>query len=185
MEQEQFPLISRILHWTMAVMVIAMLFIGIGMVASLAEYHRLVSIHKPLGIAILVLVAIRLVNRVVNPPPPLPPDVPAIERIAIQVSVTILYFLMFALPLVGWAMLSAADCPVVLFRSIRLPPLLPHDPAMYAMLRTAHSFLAFLLFATFLAHVSGAMLHALIVRDGVFESMASFGKKAREKPAGD
>jgi len=31
----QFPIISRMLHWTMAVMVLAMLFIGIGMVASL------------------------------------------------------------------------------------------------------------------------------------------------------
>jgi cytochrome b561 len=54
-----FPLFSRILHWTMAAMVIAMLFIGIGMVSSVAEYHRLVSIHKPLGILILILVAIR------------------------------------------------------------------------------------------------------------------------------
>jgi len=183
--EQQFPLISRILHWTMAVMVIAMLFIGIGMVASLAEYHRLVSIHKPLGIAILVLVAVRLVNRLINPPPPLPPSVPAIERIAIQVSVTILYFLMFALPLVGWALLSAADYPVVLYGSVTLPPILPHDGAVYAVLRTAHSVLAFLLFATFLAHFSGAMLHALIVRDGVFESMASFGRRARGKPAGN
>jgi cytochrome b561 len=158
----------------MAVMVLAMLFIGIGMVASLADYHRLVTIHKPLGIAILILVAIRLVNRLVNPPPPLPASVPAIERLAIQVSVTVLYVLMFALPLVGWAMLSAADYPIVLFGSLTLPPVLPHNPALYAVLRTAHSALAFLLFVTFVAHFSGAMMHALILRDGVFESMASF-----------
>lgn len=37
--QQQFPAFSRILHWTMAVMVLAMLFIGIGMVASLEDYH--------------------------------------------------------------------------------------------------------------------------------------------------
>jgi cytochrome b561 len=60
---EQFPFISRVLHWTMAVMVLAMLFIGIAMVASLADYHWLVSIHKPLGILILILVTIRLINR--------------------------------------------------------------------------------------------------------------------------
>src|SRR5271169_5004170 len=54
----QFPIISRILHWTMAVMVLAMLFIGIGMVASLSDYHWLVSIHKPLGVLILILDAI-------------------------------------------------------------------------------------------------------------------------------
>jgi cytochrome b561 len=60
MTQQRFPVLSRILHWSMAAMIIAMLFIGIGMMSSLADYHWLVSIHKPLGIAILVLVTIRL-----------------------------------------------------------------------------------------------------------------------------
>src|ERR1700722_18798197 len=105
MMQEQFPLSSRILHWTMAVMILAMLFIGIGMVASLEDYHWLVSIHKPLGIGILILVAVRLVNRLITPPPPLPADVPALERLAINASIITLYVLMFALPLVGWGML--------------------------------------------------------------------------------
>jgi cytochrome b561 len=181
--QQQFPLVSRILHWTMAAMVLAMLFIGIAMVASLSDYHRLVAIHKPLGILILVLVTIRLVNRLLNPPPPLPPAMPAIERLAINTSVAMLYTLMFALPLVGWAMLSAADYPIALYRSLSLPPILSPDPALYSVLRTAHSALALLLFVTFIAHFSGAMMHALIIRDGVFESMASWKKRWRENLA--
>ena len=71
-QHQPFTLLSRILHWTMAALILAMLFIGIGMVGSLSDYHRLVAIHKPLGILVLVLVAIRLVNRLLNPPPPLP-----------------------------------------------------------------------------------------------------------------
>jgi len=35
----QLTAFSRILHWTMAVLVLAMLFIGIGMVSSLSDYH--------------------------------------------------------------------------------------------------------------------------------------------------
>jgi cytochrome b561 len=173
----QFPLLSRILHWTMAVMVLGMLFIGIGMVGSLADYHRLVMLHKPLGIAILILVSIRLVNRLLNPPPPLPPTMPTIEHLAINASVAVLYTLMLALPLVGWAMLSAADYPIVLYGSLSLPQILPRDPRLYSVLRNAHSALAFLLFATFIVHFSGAMMHALIFRDGVFESMASLRKR--------
>jgi cytochrome b len=69
----QFTAFSRILHWTMAVLVLAMLFIGIGMVSSLSDYHWLVSIHRPLGILILILVAIRLVNRLLNPAPAVAP----------------------------------------------------------------------------------------------------------------
>lgn len=48
--QLQFPIFSRMLHWTMAVLVLAMLFIGIGMVSSLSDYHWLVSTHWPLGV---------------------------------------------------------------------------------------------------------------------------------------
>ena len=40
-QSERFPFLSRLLHWLMAVMVLATLFIGIGMVASLANYRCL------------------------------------------------------------------------------------------------------------------------------------------------
>ena len=79
-EDKRFSAFSRLLHWTMAAMILAMLFIGVGMVASLPNYHRLVSIHEPLGIAILVLVAIRLANRLLNPAPSLPEGIPAWQR---------------------------------------------------------------------------------------------------------
>ena len=170
----QFTAFSRILHWTMAVLVLAMLFIGIGMVSSLSDYHWLVSIHRPLGILILVLVAIRLVNRLLNPAPPLPQGMPVWQRFAAHASHVVLYALLFALPLVGWGMLSAARYPIVLYGSLQLPPILPHEVALYAVLRMTHTVLAFLLFATFLAHFAAALMHALIYRDGVFQSMASW-----------
>jgi len=173
-QHPRFATFSRILHWTMAVMVLAMLFIGIGMVASLMDYHWLVSMHKPLGILILVLVAIRLVNRLVNPAPPLPEGMPGWQRFAAYASHVALYALMFALPLVGWGMLSAARYPIVLYGPLELPPILPHDAALYAVLRTTHTVLALLLFATFIAHFSAALMHALVYRDGVFQSMASW-----------
>jgi cytochrome b561 len=170
-QHRPFTPLSRLLHWTMAVLILAMLFIGIGMVASLPHYHTLISIHRPLGILILALVAIRLVNRLLNPPPPLPRGMPAWQRLAAIGSHVLLYVLMFALPLVGWSMLSAAGYPITLFGSWQLPPILPRNPELFATLRTTHTVLALLLFATFLAHMAAALMHALIFRDGVFPSM--------------
>ncbi len=168
---EHFSIWSRLLHWVMATLILAMLFIGVAMVSSLSDYHRLVAIHKPIGILILILVAARLVNRLVNPPPLLPAGMPPLLRFAAQASHWLLYALMFALPLVGWAMLSAAGYPIALVGPIHLPPILPHDGALYATLRPLHTVLAFVLFATFLVHLGAALVHALIFRDGVFESM--------------
>jgi len=166
-----FPIISRLLHWIMAAMVLAMLFIGIAMISSLSDYHRLVAIHRPLGILILFLVAIRLVNRLIHPPPPLPAGMPAILSFAAYASHWLLYGLMVAQPLVGWAMLSAAGYPIVLAGSWHLPAIVPHDDSLYALLRPLHTQLAYLLFATFLAHLGAALMHALIFRDGVLQSM--------------
>jgi hypothetical protein len=98
---------------------------------------------------------------------------PGWQRFAAQASHVVLYALMFALPLVGWGMLSAARYPIVLYGPLQLPPILPHDAALYAVLRRMHAVLAFLLFATFLAHFVAALMHSLIFRDGVFQSMAS------------
>ena len=172
---DRFPLVSRLLHWLMAALILAMLFIGAGMAASVSErYALLVSIHRPLGIAILILVAIRLVNRWVNPPPPLPNSIPPVQRLAARASHLLLYALMVVMPLVGWAMLSAARTPIVLWGPLQLPPILPQDPVLYATLRHLHLYLAYLLYGTFLIHLGAALLHGLIRRDGVFGSMASW-----------
>ena len=131
------------------------------------------AIHRPIGILILVLVAIRLVNRIIRPAPPLAAAMPPLLRFAAHASHVLLYALMFALPLIGWSMLSAAGYPIVLVGSWHLPPILPHSISLYAVLRPLHTALAYLLFATFLAHLGAALTHALVFRDGIFQSMAS------------
>jgi cytochrome b561 len=181
--QERFSVSSRVIHWLMAVMILAMLCIGIGMAASVSErYKSLVSIHKPLGIAILVLVVIRFVNRRINPPPALPDSLPAVQRVAAKASHVLLYVLMFIMPLVGWGMLSAASYPIILYGPLHLPPLLPHDLAVYALLRQLHTYLAYTLFALILAHFGAALFHGLIRRDGVLDSMASWRRGTRRPP---
>jgi cytochrome b561 len=176
----QFAILSRILHWLMAAMLLAMLFIGVSMVASLGDYHILVDIHRPLGIMILIFAAIRSVNRIFTKLPPFPPTMSPLERRIAIASEMLLYTLMFALPLVGWGMLSAADYPIVMFGPVHLPPILPVNPTLYAVLRQAHTILAFLLFATFLAHLSAVLFHTFIIRDRLLNRMALWPNRTRK-----
>lgn len=168
-----FNLTARVLHWSMALAIFAMLFVGIGMVASMSLRPTLVSLHRPLGIAILLLVIVRLINRLRHRPPPLPADLPAVQVLAAKASHWLLYTLMFAMPLVGWSMVSASGFPVTMFGGFALPPIAPHNATVYAVLRSAHTWLALLLFATVLMHLAAALFHAWVRRDGVFPSMAS------------
>ena len=179
-QRTQFTALMRILHWTMAAMVLTTLGVGVTMVASLADYHVLVSIHRPLGIAILILVVVRFVVRRLSSLPPFPPTMSSLERRAAAASEYTMYGLMFCLPLVGWGMLSAARNPVILFGSVHLPFILPQDAMLYAILRKTHTVLAYLLFLTFLAHFGAILVHTLIVRDGMLLRMVPWSVQPRE-----
>ena len=176
----QFTALMRILHWTMAAMVLTMLGVGVAMVASLADYHVLVSIHRPLGVAILILVVVRFVVRRLSRLPPFPPTMSSLERRTAAAGEYALYGLMFALPLVGWGMLSAARYPILLFGSVHLPFILPHDALLYAILRRTHTVLAYFLFLTILAHFGAILFHTLIVRDGMLFRMVPWNVRPRE-----
>jgi len=173
-QPNHFAPLARLLHWLMALLVIAMLFIGAGMVASVSERHEwLIHLHKPLGVAILLLVIVRLFVRFSTRQPPLPADLPNWQVLAAKASHGLLYALMLTLPVLGWAMISAAGDPVTLGIGLQLPAIVPANAALFAFLRRAHGYLAYLLFLTVLLHLAAALFHGWIRRDGVLQSMLS------------
>jgi cytochrome b561 len=169
---QHFNLLARLLHWTMAIAILAMLFVGAGMVVSLQYRTQLLALHRPLGIAILLLAIVRLVNRLTRPTPALPSDLPAIQKFAAHASHWLLYGLMLAMPVIGWAMLSAGGYPIPMFGGMHLPAIVPHSAATYGLLRPLHGALAYLLFLTILGHLGAALFHAWVRRDEVFGQMA-------------
>jgi cytochrome b561 len=174
----RFTVLSRLLHWSMAAMVIAQLLIGVTMIASLAYYPLLLAIHRPLGVAILVFAVVRLVNRLTHHPPPFLATMSPLERRIATWSERLLYGLLLVQPLVGWAMLSAARFPVILYGPVHLPGIAPHNITLYAVLRISHSILAFLLFLTFTAHMCAVLFHTLVLRDHLIDRMAMWPAKS-------
>jgi cytochrome b561 len=178
----RFTIPQRLLHWLMAICILSMLFIGVGMVSTVtSKYLTLVQIHKPLGIAILVLALIRLTLRIIYGAPALPANLPVPMKLAAELSQYIFYTLMIAMPLIGWAMLSTAAYPVVLFGGVHLPSIAPLNPGLHTLLWNAHYYLAFAFFGLILMHVSAILFHKLIRNDGVFETMASLSTSDRQK----
>jgi cytochrome b561 len=143
------------------------------MVSTIApEYLALVATHKTLGIAILILVVLRIIVRLRAGTPPLPADLPEPMKLGARLSHYALYALMLAMPLLGWGMVSASGNPVKLLWGLQLPPIAPHSDSLFTLLHTAHVILAFAFFALILLHIAAALFHALVRRDGVFQSMA-------------
>lgn len=166
-----FNLPGRLLHWILALAIVAMLFIGAGMMTSIILRPALLNLHRPLGFMIFILVIIRIVNRLMFRTPKLPASVPRWQVAAAHFSHVMLYMLMVSMPLLGWAMMSAGNWPVSLMGGWVLPPLIPENPVHYAWLRTAHTVCAWVLFLCVTGHICAALIHAWIYRDGVFSSM--------------
>jgi cytochrome b561 len=170
---QRFKPLQRALHWLMAVCILAMLFIGVGMVSTIApKYLPLIAIHKSLGTIILLLALVRLAVRWHYGTPPLPASLPAPMKLAAELSHYVLYILMIGMPLLGWSMLSAANYPVVLYGGVHLPMIVPQSDGLHTALWNAHFYLAFLFFAIVLLHIAAALFHGLVRHDGVFEAMA-------------
>ncbi len=162
----------RALHWIMAVAVILQLLGGLWLAHSVSAARSwLLTTHETLGFLILLMLPLRVLLRLTRPAPSLARHLPRLEAVAANAANLALYVSMLALPLTGLAMLSAAEYPIVIFGSVRLLDLLAKNLHTYALLRSAHTWLALALMATFLAHLAGVLQHAIVRRDRVLSMM--------------
>jgi cytochrome b561 len=167
----RYTSLTRVLHWLTAALVFSALFIGFVMVNSVSAYAGLVTIHKTVGVTILALMVVRVVNRLTNRGPALPPTVGALERKVVMLSEVLLYALLLIQPLLGWGMVSAGGQPVILLGPVQLPRIAPFDAKLFWVLRQAHSATAYALMAMIAAHISAVLLHTVTLRDRMIGRM--------------
>jgi cytochrome b561 len=177
---KKFTALSRMFHWLTAILIFAALLIGFTMVNWLAGYATLRVIHMSIGILVLIVVVLRIVNRLRHHPPAWPPTVGRREGKAVIWLERALYALILAQPLVGWAMVSATGKPVRVFGVLPLPRIAPFNIDVYSVLRETHSILAYLLVVVIAAHVSLVLAHTTVLRDGMLRRMTFQLRPARK-----
>jgi cytochrome b561 len=161
-----------VLHWLIALAIIAMLGIGLYMVGlpkGLAFKSSLINFHKSLGMTVFLLVLIRIVVRLVAGRPPLPP-MQAWQRAAASMTQGLLYVAMIVMPLTGY-LGSSFNKFGTHFWGIPLPMWGWDDAGLRKILFTLHTVSAWVLIALIVLHVAGALKHQLIDRDRLMERM--------------
>lgn len=173
--------LARALHWLLALAIVGNFALGIYMHELPFSPARLqyYSWHKWVGVLVLAFSAVRLITRLMLPPPALPMAIeaamPAWQRAAHHATHLGLYALFFAVPLTGWAFSSAAGFPVVLFGLWQLPDFVSASEPLADALKEAHKIAALTMAALVLLHAAGALKHQLIDRDGLMSRMG-FGR---------
>jgi cytochrome b561 len=173
---DRYGLVPQLLHW----LVLAL--IGLQYVlAETAEELPLgmeklarLSQHKSVGITILLLALVRIAWRLMDRPPA-PPPMPGWQRTAASLVHWGLYALLFALPLSGWMMSSAANYPVSWFGLVQLPDLVMPSEDLHELLEEVHEglFVALLWLAGL--HALAALKHQFVDRDGLLMRMVPWG----------
>jgi cytochrome b561 len=127
--------------------------------------------HKSIGLLVLILVAIRLLWRLSNTIPALPADTPAWQIRASRASHALLYLCIFALPVSGWVINSAANVPFRVFWLFRLPNIVGPDDALATAAKLVHGGFVALLLALLAIHIGAALYHHYVRRDQVLARM--------------
>jgi cytochrome b561 len=172
---------AKLLHWSIVLLVIAQ-FVFASLADDLpdgAEQLEMLGRHKSFGMLILLLALARIAWRLGNPTPLPPPGTPRWQRIAAASTHGILYLLILAQPLVGWAMSSAGGHPVALFDWFTFPAILGPDHDLHEALEEVHEVLAGTILAVAALHLAAALYHHFLLGDDVLRRMLPFGAKRR------
>jgi cytochrome b561 len=171
--EDYYGIVSIFLHWLLAILLIGLLIIGLYMVnlpVSL-EKLKLYGWHKEYGLLALALAIIRIGWRLINITPRL--SIPWLEVIAARVVHWSFYGFMFAMPITGWLITSAAGLPASLFGVVTLPDLVSPNPDLMQLFQKIHKWLGYALIVTIILHTSAALKHHFINKDDILRRMIS------------
>lgn len=190
---QRYTAVAIVLHWAIAAALALMIPLGFWMHeeaehgGSADALFQAYQLHKSIGLTVLALSVLRLAWRLINPPPPLPAQMPAWERFVAKAVHWAFYALIIGLPLSGWLYVSAGwsihdEAPLLIttewFGLFVVPHLfgLPQasadvresvaEGAMYA-----HFVMAWSVVGLAALHVAAALKHHFVDRDEVLAHM--------------
>jgi len=174
------------LHWLIAGLIIAALFMGWTMTGMAISPQRLkaYNYHKWVGVTVLLLAILRVAWRLKQPAPPLLP-MPVLQRFAAHAGHLLLYLLMLVMPVTGWVYSNAAGYPVVYLGRFPLPNLVGRDHALALQWVRVHHVLAFVFAAVIIGHILAALYHHLVMRDGTLRRMLTWRRPDAAVAAGE
>lgn len=175
----RYGLIAISFHWAIAVLIIGMLALGLYMVdlpISLSKL-RLYGWHKEFGILVLLLATLRISWRLSGQVPPLPGYMGWFQQTAAKLAHYAFYFFMFAMPITGWFMSSAAGVSVSFFGLLTLPDLVSANKELTSLLASIHGWMAWVLIALIAVHVSAALSHHFYYKDDILRRMLPWSDK--------
>ena len=178
-ERQGYSATAKALHWLIVLLVLSQFMVAVLMpdIGPRTQPGTLINLHLSLGVLIVVVTAVRLVNRLLDPVPLDERDVPVWESSAARATHLAFYFMLLAGPLLGWASASAHRLPVTLFGLAQLPALAAPRARWALTAGDIHSVTMWILLGLAAFHAAVALYHHFIRRDTVLRRMLPVAAK--------
>lgn len=188
-ETGRYTSVAIALHWVIALLVIGQIIGGLYTHklpdSQLELKFELLQWHKSFGITVLLLTIARLGWRLGHPAPALPAGMKPFEKLIARGVHAGFYVLLFAIPLAGWAVVSASplatSVKTYLFGVVPWPHLPFFDGVadrkeLSHEIAEVHEYLAFAMAGLIGLHVAAALKHQFVDRDETLSQMLPFVK---------
>jgi cytochrome b561 len=166
-EANRYGIMSRLLHWTIGILFISLIPLGIftSMIPENTPFRlSYYVIHKTIGVTLFILVLIRIAWNMFSQRPALNSSLKERDaKLAHRAHLT-LYFIMLAVPVTGFMMTSYHGYGTYFYFWEFPPPVEESD--IYIVWGLFHKYLLpYLIYIVLGAHVLGALKHHFIDRD--------------------
>ncbi len=172
-QHQRWGAVAVSLHWLMAALILVTMSLGWiaeDMPRSMAQY-RMFGWHKSFGLLVLTFAVLRLGWRLRSGSPGSDVLRPVWERRAASISHVLLYVCMFAMPLTGWLLNSAADVPLRWFWLVPVPAIAGASQELEELAVALHSGFLWTLLTLVAIHSVAALRHHFVLHDGVLWRM--------------
>lgn len=166
---------ARWLHWVMAALIV----LAYVLILSRKEFSRgsdprlfVVQSHYWVGLVLFVLVFPRLLNRRMNPPPPITPPLEVVMKWASTATHVLLYAFLILQPVLGLltVLLGKGNLPIPL-TGLLIPSPLPVDEALAKQLEGIHKLSGEVFYYVVGLHVVAALFHHCVRKDNTLRRM--------------
>jgi cytochrome b561 len=165
--------LSKALHWLMAAIILALIFVGIYMAglpketAAEKQYaFQFYGLHKSFGVLALLLIVLRLVWTRLSPAPALPSAFAPKERVVVKALQGLLYLLMIVMPVSGYLMSNAGGHPIHFFGLFEMPAVVGESKALGGFAHEMHEIMGWAMLVLIVLHMAGAIKHRLKDKGG-------------------
>jgi len=175
--RQRFSSLSITLHWVMVLLITAVY----ATILLRENYPKGTDIreglktwHFMLGLAVLVLVVIRLLARLSGRKPPITPEPSAWQALLANTTHFALYAFMLAMPVAGWVILSASGDTIPFF-GLELPTLVSQSEALAGQVKEIHETVGTIGYFLIGLHALAALFHHYAIKDDTLRRMLPGG----------